>query len=27
VLYDALYRWCRELKGESHSWPPKMSAA
>ncbi len=26
VLYDALYRWCRELKGETHSWPPKMSA-
>jgi hypothetical protein len=27
VLYDALYRWCRELKGETHSWPPKMPAA
>jgi hypothetical protein len=27
VLYDALYRWCRELKGETHGWPPKMSAA
>ena len=26
VLYDALYRWCRELKGETHSWPPKMTA-
>ena len=25
VLYDALYRWCRELKGETHSWPPKMT--
>ena len=27
VLYDALYRWCRELRGESHNWPPKMAAA
>jgi hypothetical protein len=26
VLYDALYHWCRELKGETHSWPPKMTA-
>ena len=26
VLYDALYRWCRELKSETHSWPPKMTA-
>jgi hypothetical protein len=25
VLYDALYRWCRELKSETHSWPPKMT--
>ena len=25
VLYDALYRWCRELKAETHSWPPKMT--
>jgi hypothetical protein len=27
VLYDALYRWCRELRGETHSWPPKMATA
>jgi hypothetical protein len=27
VLYDALYRWCRELKGEAHRWPPKMTTA
>jgi hypothetical protein len=27
VLYDARYRWCRDLNGETHSWPPKMSAA
>ena len=26
VLYDALYLWCRELKPETHSWPPKMTA-
>ena len=22
VLYDALYRWARELQHETHSWPP-----
>jgi hypothetical protein len=22
VLYDALYAWCRELRGETHNWPP-----
>ncbi len=22
VLYDALYRWCAELQGEMHNWPP-----
>ena len=22
VLYDALYRWCRDLRHETHSWPP-----
>ena len=22
VLYDALYRWCRDLQHETHSWPP-----
>ena len=26
-LYDALYRWCRELKGEAHRWPPRMTTA
>jgi hypothetical protein len=26
VLYDALYLWCRELKGETHSWPPRATA-
>jgi hypothetical protein len=26
-LYDALYLWCRELKGEAHRWPPKMTGA
>ena len=27
VLYDALYRWCRELRGKTHAWPPRMTAA
>ncbi len=27
VLYDALYRWCRDLRGETHSWPPTMTVA
>lgn len=22
VLYDALYSWCRSLRGEAHGWPP-----
>ncbi len=22
ILYDALYAWCRELQGETHSWYP-----
>jgi hypothetical protein len=22
-LYDALYRWQRDLTGETHAWPPK----
>jgi hypothetical protein len=22
VLYDALYAWCRSLRGETHGWPP-----
>ena len=24
VMYDALYVWCREGRGETHQWPPKM---
>lgn len=23
VLYDALYRWCRDLQEETHGWPPR----
>ncbi len=23
ILYDALYRWCRDLQDETHAWPPK----
>jgi hypothetical protein len=26
VLYDALYAWCRSCKGETHNWPPNMTA-
>ena len=22
VMYDALYAWCRSLRGEAHAWPP-----
>lgn len=22
VMYDALYSWCRSLRGETHGWPP-----
>jgi rhodanese-related sulfurtransferase len=22
-IYDALYRWCRDLQIETHNWPPK----
>jgi hypothetical protein len=22
VMYDALYAWCRERRGETHNWPP-----
>jgi hypothetical protein len=22
VVYDALYTWCRSLRGETHAWPP-----
>ena len=25
VMYDALYAWCREGRGETHHWPPKMT--
>ena len=21
VIYDALYRWCRDLQSETHNWP------
>jgi hypothetical protein len=21
VIYDALYRWCRDLRSETHNWP------
>ncbi len=24
TMYDALYAWCRDLRGETHAWPPKM---
>lgn len=24
VMYDALYAWCRQGQGETHTWPPKM---
>ena len=24
VMYDALYAWCSEGRGETHNWPPKM---
>ena len=27
VVYDALYAWCRSLQGETHRWPPSMTAA
>lgn len=26
-IYDALYRWQRDLTGETHAWPPKDAAA
>ena len=25
VMYDALYAWCREGRGETHHWPPAMA--
>src|SRR6266511_571043 len=24
IVYDALYAWCRDCQGETHSWPPNM---
>lgn len=24
VMYDALYAWCRQGQGETHTWPPKI---
>ncbi|MGE0315853.1 MAG: chromate resistance protein ChrB domain-containing protein [Lautropia sp.] len=26
VVYDALYAWCRDARGEAHNWPPQMNA-
>ena len=26
VMYDALYAWCREGRGEAHTWSPRMTA-
>ena len=25
VIYDALYAWCRDVRGEQHSWNPQSS--
>ena len=25
VMYDALYRWCKEGKQETHTWKPETS--
>jgi rhodanese-related sulfurtransferase len=25
ALYDGLYRWCRDVRSESHDWPPRKS--
>lgn len=27
VLYDALYRWARDLQGETHTWNPQRNPA
>jgi rhodanese-related sulfurtransferase len=27
LLYDALYRWCRDADGETHNWPSSPAAA
>ncbi len=26
-IYDALYRWQRDLTGEAHAWPPQETIA
>ena len=26
VVYDALYAWCREGRGETHNWPPAVAS-
>ena len=26
VIYDALYAWCGDGRGETHRWPPVMAA-
>jgi hypothetical protein len=25
TIYDALYRWQRNLPGETHAWPPRST--
>ena len=27
VIYDALYAWCHDVRGERHSWNPQAKAA
>jgi hypothetical protein len=27
VLYDALYAWCRQGRGEVHAWKPDATRA
>jgi hypothetical protein len=27
LLYDALYRWCRDATDETHNWPSKKPGA
>jgi hypothetical protein len=27
LLYDALYRWCRDATGETHNWPSHKGRA
>jgi len=24
VMYDALYAWCQQCQGETHTWPPAL---